>query len=408
MRFSVVAIAVGAMASSAAEPQVPSPPNPPSSPSLGFVEFDEPFADPGNETAKALAQHEGISVGEATRRLRLAHNAGRMGRRLAEQYPETYSGIAIDMARGARVTVHFEDAASTAARDRIQSASQDPELAAATEVRPAPRSRREARALGEQLRGEGRRLGLNFEVAVSAIDGSLKILAQDPQAVAAAVGEGRLTLPEATAVEQHDPILLTEDLHAGYSYNANDGDHRECTTGFVVMERVDLYGPSTAGHCGNTGRFNKNPSSTYSSGGVSLSFRQQWTSNDLDLQWHTFSYSTHSASPMYFNGAGGVYVSGGANAAPGDWLCKYGRTTGQTCGYVDAYEYSDAYGWFSRVNRNTTYPKINDYGDSGGPVYSGSLAAGWVHGKDSSGNMYFTHLQSIVSNNLPIRVLCSC
>ena len=195
---------------------------------------------------------------------------------------------------------------------------------------------------------------MNLEVAVSASDGSVKILAQDPSAVAKAAEEGRLTVPEGVPVEQHEGIQLTEDLHAGRSYNANDGDHRECTTGFVVMVRVDLYGPSTAGHCGNVGRFNRSPTTTYASGGTSLTFQQQWTSNGLDLQWHTFSMTSNGASPMYFNGASGVYVSGGANGAPGDWVCKYGRTTGQTCGYIDPYEYSDAYGYFSRVNRNAT------------------------------------------------------
>lgn len=83
-----------------------------------------------------------------------------------------------------------------------------------------------------------------------------------------------------------------------------------------------------------------------------------------------------------------------------------GRVTGRTCGYVDTYDYySSGYGYMARLNRTTTYPNLNDNGDSGGPVFSGSLAAGWVHGEDSSGNLYFTPLRQIVANGLSIVVL---
>jgi len=40
-------------------------------------------------------------------------------------------------------------------------------------------------------------------------------------------------------------------------------------------------------------------------------------------------------------------------------------------------------------------------------VFQGSLAAGWVHGEDSSGNLYFTPLRAVVANNLNIVVLKS-
>jgi hypothetical protein len=59
----------------------------------------------------------------------------------------------------------------------------------------------------------------------------------------------------------------------------------------------------------------------------------------------------------------------------------------------------------ARLNRTSTYPNLNDNGDSGGSVFKGSLAAGWVHGEDSSGNMYFTALRNITANSLDLAVL---
>jgi hypothetical protein len=113
--------------------------------------------------------------------------------------------------------------------------------------------------------------------------------------------------------------------------------------------------------------------------------------------------------PIFWNGASTVQVTGGQDDIPGTYLCKFGRTTLQTCGYVDAYEYYDSpYGYFSRVNKNATYPIMNNFGDSGGPVYAGSLAAGTVHGKGAAGNMYIMPLRRLVEDSLPIVVLCAC
>ena len=51
---------------------------------------------------------------------------------------------------------------------------------------------------------------------------------------------------------------------------------------------------------------------------------------------------------------------------------------------------------------------MNNFGDSGGPVYVGGLAVGTVHGKDAAGNMYYTPYRAWIANNVNIGIICAC
>lgn len=101
-------------------------------------------------------------------------------------------------------------------------------------------------------------------------------------------------------------------------------------------------------------------------------------------------------------------VTGGHEDAPGTFVCKWGRTTSATCGYIDAGEYYDSpYGYFRKVSTSSSYPIMNSFGDSGGPVHVGNLAVGTVHGKDSADNLYFGPLWRWDAGNIGFQVACS-
>ena len=116
--------------------------------------------------------------------------------------------------------------------------------------------------------------------------------------------------------------------------------------------------------------------------------------------------STNTPIPQFWNGTSWVGVTGGKDDLAGEYVCKFGRTTSQTCGYIDPYEYYDSTfkGYFPRVNRGSG-PQLNIEGDSGGAVYQGSLAVGFVHGRDSTYNMYYTPLRNLVQNSVGIAIL---
>lgn len=50
------------------------------------------FSDPGNATAKAIAANLGISVGDATSRLRVQVRAAKLSEQLSQRFPDTFAG----------------------------------------------------------------------------------------------------------------------------------------------------------------------------------------------------------------------------------------------------------------------------------------------------------------------------
>lgn len=79
----------------------------------------------------------------------------------------------------------------------------------------------------------------------------------------------------------------------------------------------------------------------------------------------------------------------------GSTVCKYGITTAETCGTIEStsatHVHNGLTGYYVRVKRNT-FGWMNDYGDSGGPVYSNSSAYGLVHAKYESGTYAYQML----------------
>lgn len=389
------------------EKDPPPPPELPADAKIGPAKFDVPFSDPGNETAKEMAATLGISVGQATSSLRKSQNAARFAARMQQLHPDRFAAVGITYDGGnARVVLY-----RTGDGDLDTAGAASPDLGN-VQQQAVRFSRGQIKKRGKDLAGELAALGITADIAVSASEGQIRILARDPSAVEAAIASGDLELADYVSVEQFDGIQTTATEAIGAGYAANTDTHN-CTVGFTVRRTTTTErGTTTAGHCGNRLRVSNSYSTSYSSSGqAGTSYVDQWirpTNADygIDLQWHTPNSPAY-AIPQIWTGTSWVGVTGGQDDLEGTFVCKYGRTTGRTCGNVDKYEYysSGYYGYFPRVNRPSDAAPLNDSGDSGGPVYSGSLAVGWVHGKDSSGNMYYTPLRNLVQNSTGIAVL---
>ncbi len=372
---------------------------------MGPAKLDAKFSDPGNGTAKALAEAEGISVGAATSRLRSIDNAARQIRKLEERFPERYAGAVVEIVRGkAKVVVYRTGQADLADADL------DPKVAGSIEQRSAKMSRGQMKKFGRDLAEKLEQLGIEADIAVSAPLHSVRILARDPSSVNRLVDIGQLELDDFVTVEQFDGIVTTAPSNIGSGHAANT-DTTLCTVGFTVLRTsTGERGTTTAGHCGNRLKVSENYSSTYtSSSQASTSFKGQWirsTNLDfgIDLQWHT---SSATPVPQIWNGSNWVGITGGKDDLAGEFVCKFGRITGQICGTIDTHEYYDSTyrGYFPRVNRAPGGPQLNIEGDSGGPVYQGSLAVGWVHGRDAIYNMYYTPLRNLSQNGTGLAVL---
>jgi hypothetical protein len=150
-----------------------------------------------------------------------------------------------------------------------------------------------------------------------------------------------------------------------------------CTTGFSVAGPQGL-GTTTAAHCGNDL-------------GPSLPFIWEWNGWDRDLQWHTAPDQTVRSVAQ--DGGGQRNITGTQSRDVqfiGEWVCKYGRSTGFGCGAIADKNRTGSGGYDS-----PTYIRVQNYGynlslegDSGGPWYTDNIALGIMHATLPTGGGY--------------------
>lgn len=389
--------------------------------------FQEAYVDDGL-TAASLAKHEGISVAEAMRRLEIMNEASQLMSRLQYSYPDTYGAVRAKNGRSFSIEFGFHGVARQVALTQIRHMASTKRLRNAISVVEMPMSARSVKEEAKELLDLALASGIEASVAFDQISGEIKLLTPNPDAarskltpkmnrpldfnkfykiekfagITPAVGAGSRTASTASW-EYRDFIS------GGWYLDSTGG--RLCTGGFVVSDGIN-FGLSTAGHCSNVNTYYYKDQNGYLSsiGSHLFPLRGEWTGNNLDVQWSTTS-STIAKDVLwissFFNGTSVVDVKGVQNEYPGLYVCKYGRTTSYSCGYVDQYLHVTSYGYLSRINANGTYPVQTLGGDSGGPVFSGRIAVGIMHGKDEQGNAYFNAIREWWAKT-NIMVTCYC
>jgi len=143
-----------------------------------------------------------------------------------------------------------------------------------------------------------------------------------------------------------------------------------CTSGFGVRRYIGhdlVYGLSTAGHCRND--------QDYGDRNV-LDFVGEHQGDWGDAQWHT---SSEQISDDFYNSTEDTRRDTAAvgHAVVGQYLCRYGKTTGRRCDNV-----------YSRNHCNNSKCRLSimdtneaQDGDSGGPWYWGDTAYGIHQGE---------------------------
>ena len=149
-----------------------------------------------------------------------------------------------------------------------------------------------------------------------------------------------------------------------------------CTSGFSVEDSDGTKGITTAGHCGNDLSYD----------GTELDFEEEELGGSYDIQWFSDSGFTVVNKIQSSSTGGTREITGtvGRNSqAVGAYVCKYGKATHYTCGYISDKDFlpastPPASATFIRVNNTAGYPDLSSGGDSGGP---------WFH----LNNAYGTH-----------------
>lgn len=160
-----------------------------------------------------------------------------------------------------------------------------------------------------------------------------------------------------------------------------------CSVGFTATDRNGANVMITAGHCADgiaNGEFRRN--------GTYLATVQSHSFPTDDHAYATLGEDwTPQPAVTKYNGTA-ITVTGHSRAAVGSTVCKSGRTTGWTCGEVEAHDVTVNYSDGTTVEEMTETSVCTEGGDSGGSWLAGAKAQGVTSGgvgyrtKDTNGD----------------------
>jgi hypothetical protein len=349
--LAVIGAALGACDRLPSDPGVPHGAAP--SASVGAAAAGEP--DALRADAESYAAQFGVSVDEALSRLRLQQSIGALNARLQAEHPETFAGLTIEHQPQFAVVARFTRGGEAA----LQSAIHEPALAALVRQEHAPVPLRRLQARLESAFGRVRARGIPAAGGLNLRQNRPEIYVLAPAAAAA-----RAAIPSETGAA----VLVVDRLPQPEALLYGGLNISTCTTGFYVKNASGTPGVTTAGHCGNSQSY----------GSTALSFLGESYSGSYDIQWHNHSGSTYDNT---INVAGTPRSITGtrfrASQTTGEYVCKQGMTTGNTCGTITSTSYCvSSTGACTWIYVSGGSVNLSEPGDSGGPWFSGNIAYG--------------------------------
>lgn len=333
--------------------------------------------------AAAYAADFNVDIGEAARRLELQNDAiPRLEEALKHKEGNRFAGLYVEHEPTYRVVVLLTSGTAADIGPYVP----DFRLLPLVEVRQADRTLRQLHA------ALARALALRSETTI-AFDAEIDVRANAVElTVQAATREQAETMAGAlrrAAAARNEPLprsvvirgraQLSQpalDIFGGLKLTSSDGGY--CTSGFSIRHNTSLWlGISTAAHCDNT----------LSYAGYALDFQYGNLSGSYDGQWHSRGGASF---PNKIYKGNGVYLLINGKVARADqpigaYICKSGKTTDMTCGYIKTKDYAPGY----VLNAQPTFitaarsdcGNIVDGGDSGGPVWASDNAWGITSGR---------------------------
>ncbi|MDQ3287309.1 MAG: S1 family peptidase [Pseudomonadota bacterium] len=356
------------------------------------------FSDPGNAKAKHFAQERGTSIGEATSKLRRQAALAMFIERLKDRHPDTFSYVAVN---ADSIEVGLTDPSIDI------TALLPPGLATVQKVQ-AVYSEKGTYARLEELKRQLVSAGLkDVSVGVNPETGRIELLTKTAQAaVQRAIASGAIDSPHGIEVIE-DEIIPLGYIDAGKAYNVDPtycSDYCGGTTGFSLGDYAGTRRyTSTAGHMDNNrARYNTSLTSSYSSGGDTLQLPTDMFNYSLDIQ---YAQPTDTAGdtpvPYFWDGSTYVPVENYTYPTENVVFCKFGRVTKKTCGtHGPTTVYSNPQwnaNYLRRIPNPGTGTSFVQEGDSGGPVFYGNWALGWIHGRNGNYDLYYTPVSDFKS-----------
>ena len=372
-----VGLALGPAAANAQAPRVQTP------------------AEALRQDAAEYARAVGVRLEEAMRRLRAQEESVAATDGIRATYRDRLAGISIEHSPVYRIVVLLTGEEPVAEQNvfaggmnvpivfRTGAGATREQLIGAIRAHQAAITSRYPRARGMGVDGRTGELVLMIEPAdaasyggVEAMDAGLEALTGVPvrvrvlgQAVQEPILETDLSIEGGARVEGIDPA---------------NGRRYACTTGFVVTDGART-GVVTAAHCPDLlTYYGKDGSRT------ELGFVGQWGARYQDVQVHV---GAEAAQPLFYADTAKSALRrltrwrNRESTRVGDALCRRGETTGYSCALVELTDYAPpgdlCAGPCEPVWVTVTGPSCRG-GDSGGPIFNGTVAFGIVKGGNYS------------------------
>jgi streptogrisin C len=226
------------------------------------------------------------------------------------------------------------------------------------------------------------RFGTSVATSFDVQTGIVHVSAETPAALRGLPPEAiRARLPE-TARAPDVRVTLTKAAAAGVEHTRGgaktpwDGGAGYCTTAFSVAKN-GTYGFVTAGHCQNDRSYRQPEDGLTYNAPYQAQHRGDWG----DFQWHTTPHDEYAE--FYTTSTGHRDVLGyDGSIAEGDYVCKYGRTSGYGCGYVKNNNVNVTFDGITHRRLVAMRTYFTEGGDSGGPWFlvndAMGVHSGWV------------------------------
>ena len=365
-----------------------------------YMNTEAAASDAMRQDAQSYAAQWGIGLDEAIRRLQLQRSIGALGAELEENEAGTYAGHWIKHGSGPNdfgMVVKFTSDGNGTIQGYGQHVANGP-LAGMVELKGADVTLAELRKAQSDTMGAIRSENIPAESEIDVKTGKVKVYVVERGRLDNAIQRGNVSLPEKVdLVTVSEMGRLEADIYGGLPLTT-------CTSGFAVKDSVGTKGITIAGHCRNVQAYD----------GEDLDYEDEEFGTSYDIQWHTAPdfdvtnkiRSTSSGATRRITG-----TIGRGSQSVGEHVCKYGRSSHYTCGYIESKDYEssripNSTATFIRVNNTAGYDNLSDSGDSGGPWFHFNNAYGTHVGEPTgdSGDAFYMAV-SFISPALGVTVL---
>jgi hypothetical protein len=348
------------------------------------------------QDAAEYARQNGVALDEAMRRLRAQEESVAATDRIQETYRDRLAGISIEHHPAYRIVVLLTGSEPVADQQVFAGGMNVP-----IQFRTGAAATREQVIAMIKLHQAEIRAALPHPpgLGMDPRTGELVVTMRGTDADSYGPGELESRLAALTGVPvrirslERDLNLAVEGGARVVGISAEDGRFYACTTGFVVTKGASI-GVATAAHCPDK--------LTYTAPGqseVPLDFVGQWGWSYRDVQIHV---AAQPFKPLFYSDTSKSRARpvtswrNRASTRAGDVVCHRGERTGYSCSQVELIDYAppgDLCGGPCEPSWVTVAGPICKSGDSGAPVFNGTIAFGLVKGgsyrRDGSCSFYF-------------------